>query len=76
MREWVLCDRNVPAAFGCYDVTIEDSFHDVRHMNLAYFRPGSGQWELLLDVENYEGFRVIAWRDRGKCFEWKDLGKV
>ena len=73
VRDWVCCDSRLPEEFGCYDVTVESSYHDVRFMNVAYFRPVCGQWDLLLDKEDLEGFRVIAWRDRGKCFEWSDL---
>jgi len=70
---WTCVDREVPKEFGCYDVTIEDCCSDTRLLNIALFRPKGDQWELLLDKHNYEGFRVIAWRDRGEPFDWKDL---
>lgn len=73
LMKWICSDKQLPTEFGVYDVTIEDCCSAVALMNVAMYRPKGEQWELLIDKHNYEGYRVIAWRNRGKPFSWEEM---
>lgn len=69
---WTCVNKNLPENFGKYDVTLEDSFSGSMDTNVALFRPKNEQWELLIEPTSYEGWRVIAWKEQEKPFDWKE----
>ncbi len=68
MSDWNLLKNKRPHAIHHYDVTLQD-IDGGRLLNVAIYRPLENTWELLIDKHNYEGCKVIAWKERTSIYE-------
>lgn len=66
--DWVLFRFRKPSNLQAVDVTLEDS-DGGRLLNMGIYRELENTWELLIDKHNYQGCKVIAWRDRPAVYE-------
>jgi hypothetical protein len=64
---WVTIRQRAPTHFDAYDVTLQD-WDGGRLINVALFRPEEARWELMIDKHNYEGCKVIAWKERSEPY--------
>lgn len=65
--EWTLFRKKKPHAVRSYEVTLED-IEGARLLNVAIYRPLENTWHLLIDKDDYEGCKVVAWRERSDVY--------
>lgn len=68
--DWIISKFRKPNNFQAVDVTLQDN-DGARLLNIAIYRELQDTWELLIDKHNYEGCKVIAWKERPTVFEGK-----
>ncbi len=68
--DWIISKFRKPNNFQAVDVTLLDTSGG-RLLNIAIYRELEDTWELLIDKHNYQGCKVIAWKERPAVFEGK-----
>jgi hypothetical protein len=71
LMEWVSVRKKKPHNLNHFDVTLEEEGGG-RLLNVGIYRPLENTWELLIDKHNYQGCKVIAWRERASIYEGRD----
>ncbi len=69
--DWIPVRKKKPHDLHHYDVTLEDT-DGSRLWNVAIYRPMENTWELLIDKHNYQGCKVVAWRERTAVYEGRE----
>jgi hypothetical protein len=70
---WICIDKGAPIICNRYLVTVENSFCDASITTIAEYKPRKDEWTYQDNLHDFEGWRIIAWKELDKPFKWSEL---